>query len=79
MKVIYTEHLLSSSSSFENKEVLANNGGRKIEGKWVKSLENFMASLVAALEHGTCYHLDLQLGNLLVSESCQYYESSYSF
>lgn len=43
-KVNYSEHLLSSSSSLKNKKVLANHGGGKIEEKWVKSLENIMAT-----------------------------------
>ena len=61
---------LLSSILLKNKEVLANHGMRKIEGKWVKSLDNIMEALVIGLEHGTYFHLVLSLGNLLVSESC---------
>jgi hypothetical protein len=31
-KMSYTEHMLSSSSSLKNKEVLTNHGGGEIEG-----------------------------------------------
>jgi hypothetical protein len=42
-------------------------------------LEKLWQLFVVSLEHGTCLCLILQLGNLLVSESYQSYESSYSF
>ena len=58
-KLSYTDHLLSSSISLKNKEILANHGVGKIEGKWVKSLKNIMEALVVSLKHGTCSRLIL--------------------
>jgi hypothetical protein len=78
-KMSYTEHLLSSSSSLKNKEVLTNHGGGKIEGSGSSFLESIMAAIVVSLEHGTCLCLILQLGNLLVSESYQFHVSLYFF
>ena len=78
-KVSYIKHMVSSSISLKNKEVLSNHGRGKIEVKRVKSLENIMEAIVVTLEHGTCSHLVLSLGNLLFFESCQSYESLHSF
>jgi hypothetical protein len=38
-----------------------------------------MAAILFSLEHGTCLHLVLQLGNLLVSKSYQFHVSLYFF
>ena len=38
-----------------------------------------MAAIVVTLEYGTCLHLILQLGNILVFGSFQSYESLHSF
>jgi hypothetical protein len=40
-------------------QYVTNHSWGKIEGKWVKSLKNNMASLVVTLEHGTYSHLVL--------------------
>jgi hypothetical protein len=53
--------------------------GEKIEGSGSSFWKTLWQLFVVTLEHGTCLHLILQLGNLLVSESYQSYESSYSF
>jgi hypothetical protein len=51
----------------------------KIEGTGSHFLESIMAAIVVTLEHGTCLCLVLQLGNLLVSNSYQFYVSLYFF
>jgi hypothetical protein len=69
-KMSYTEHLLSSSSSLKNKEVLTIHGGggggggnlREVGQVFWKALWQLF---VVTLEHGTCLHLVLQLGNFL--------------
>jgi hypothetical protein len=78
-KMSYTEHMLSSSSSLKNKEVLTNHGGGEIERSGSSFLESIMAAIVVTLEHGTCLCLILQLGNILVSESYQFHVSLYFF
>jgi hypothetical protein len=52
--------------------------GGGIEGSGSNFLESFMAAFVA-LEHDTCLHLVLQLGNMFVSESYQFHVSPYFF
>jgi hypothetical protein len=53
--------------------------GKKMKGSGPSRLKNNMATCVVTLEHGTYLCLVLQLDPLLVSESRQNYESSYSF
>jgi hypothetical protein len=47
--------------------------------KWVKFWKSLWQFFVVTLEHNTCLCLILQLGNMLVSESYNSYDSSYSF
>jgi hypothetical protein len=74
----YIEHLLSSSISLKKKEYSPSMVGGNLR-EVGQVLERIMVLFVVSLEHGTCLHLVLQLGNLLVSESYQSYESLYSF
>jgi hypothetical protein len=53
--------------------------GGKFEGSGSVFWKALWKLFVVTLEHGTCLCLVLQLGNFLVSESYQSYESLYSF
>jgi hypothetical protein len=72
----YTEHLLSSSSSLKNKEVLTNHGGGKLKEVGQVLWEPWRQFFVT-LEYDTCLCLALQLVNFLASN--QSHESCYSF
>jgi hypothetical protein len=48
-KMSYTKHLLSSSSSLKNKEVLANHGGGKIEGSGSSFGKHYGSCLLSPL------------------------------
>jgi len=79
MKMSYIEHMLSSSSSLKNKEVIIIHCGEKKWGKWVNYHKSLWQLFIVALEHGTWLCLVLQLGNMLISDLYQSYDSSYSF
>jgi hypothetical protein len=74
----YTKYLLSSLSLLNKKEALIYMDGGNIEGSGSSFLESFMASIFT-LKHGTYLCIILQLVNLSVFDSCQFYVSSYFF
>jgi hypothetical protein len=56
-KMSYIEHMLSSSSSLKNKEVLVVHGGGKFEGSGSVFWKALWQLFVVTLEHGTCFVL----------------------
>jgi hypothetical protein len=77
--VSYIEHVLPSSSSLNEKEVLIYLDGGKIEGSGSSFLRSFKEALMVSLEHDTCFHLTIHLDNPFSSTLNQSYESFYSF
>ena len=67
LKVSHIEHLLSSSSSLKNKQVLIHHGGGKIEKGNPLSLYTFLAAVHRVIfEPCTCCHVfAIQLGDPL--------------
>ena len=77
-KVGYTKHLLSSSSSFKNKELLAKHGGGKIKGNYVSFMLTYYGSSPwVSFEHGTFSCLCLTIESPIAHEASHLYESFY--